>query len=314
MHRRQVLVAAAGGLAGLAGCVGGCTYWTDLTFEPLDSEGIADRESTSDIDGGSALVTELARDTLEGEEPTLETLSRSPLSWLQYVEWDGGYYEIHEEVVAEGEVSGPEYELSRGRDDEPELDDDALSFEELPVVDQWRLNEAADFAIDQLSSMSFETTVIAGYLSEDATAQSVLADGIEQSTLSVDGTRAELTKLDDTTASAERIQFSAIRVADDAEAFATDILEEQGAELPAVSDDVEWLLQSVREDDDNRISICRSDDEDEDDDRLERQQAAVDELQTVMNDLEADPDTPDRISYVRFEDEWHHISLGETVV
>ena len=259
-------------------------------------------------------MTELARRTLEGDEPTLETLGRSPLGWLQYVERDGVYYEIHQEVVSSGTVSGPEYELSRSRDGHSEPDGEPLRFEALPLVDQWRLNEAADFSIDHLANMSFSIAVVAGYLSDAAHEESVLVDGIEQSTLSVDGTLAVLEQGDETTANAERIQFSTTRVADDSETFAAYIRAENGAELPPVSKDVEWLLATVRDDENHRISICRTDLDEENADRTERQRAAVDELRAVHDDLEADPSTPDDISYVRYEGQWYRLSIGESVV
>ncbi len=53
-------------------------------------------------------------------------------------------------MIAEGTVSGPEYELSRDREM-----DTHISSTDLPRHDQYRINEAVDFDVENLGKYRF---------------------------------------------------------------------------------------------------------------------------------------------------------------
>lgn len=159
-------------------------------------------------------------------------------------------------------------------------------------------------------------TVVAGYLEDtDPDSESMLVGGVDHSALAVEDSYANLNQLEDSSATAERLTYSAERIATDSEEFAEKMLEESGAELPPVSDDVDWLLTAVQAEDDHRLSICRTDiDDSANEAKIERQREAVDELQAMIRDLEADTEMPDNISYVYYSGQWYRLSIGETAV
>ncbi|THE63457.1 hypothetical protein D8Y22_16605 [Salinadaptatus halalkaliphilus] len=321
MRRRAVLTSLAAATAGtLAGCVGvggGCSSGTDLAFEPVDPAEIASRETADDIAAAPAMMADLATRTLEGESPTVEVVTRSPISWLTYVERDGQFYEIHEETLESGTVTGPAYELERDRDtDDDHASADAISFDELPVHDQWRINDAAGFTIEEVEHMSFTASTVAGYLADDDQADSVLAAGVDEPYLAVDGHLIGLERHDEDSTSAHRIRHTAQRVAENVDGFAGHVLERRGAELPEPTEDVQALLEDAREDG-GSINVCDHDVDDNTEAEAQREAVrrdAIEELRTTLQDLEDDPDTPDRIEYVEYEGEWHRISISNWVV
>ncbi|SDQ61289.1 hypothetical protein [Natronobacterium texcoconense] len=315
MYRRSVISSLAVLSAGaLAGCLGGsCTGGTDVRFEPVDAATIADREATNDFEETPAVMADLATRALAGEEPTIEVTHRSPLGWLGYVHWNGAFYEITTKTVAEGQVAGPEYELSRNRemDDEELAGVDALSYAVLPTHDRRRVDEAVDYNAERVETMGFSISTVAGYLEADDQDASVLAAGVDEPYLEIEGSYVELERLGEGTTTAKQLRYGRERVADDVEAFADYVLDRRGAELPELSDDARALLAEAREED-GRVNVCESgyEDEEGDEEAMEARREAVEELRTILSDLEAQDESPDRIDYVRYEDEWYRLSLS----
>lgn len=317
MYRRDVISSLIVGSAGvLAGCVGsgGCHGGTDVRFEPVDATAIADERATADFEDTPATRADLATRALEGDEPTIEVTRGSPLGWLEYVDWEGTFYQLTTETVAEGGVSGPEYELSRDREvDDAELtSEDALSYADLPTHDRWRVAEAVDFAPEQVESMGLSSSLVAGYLESDDQDASVLAAGVDEPHLEIEGGYVELEKLGERTTTAERLRYGREHVADDVEAFADHVLERRGAEFPEASADAHALLEEAR-DEGGRVTVCDHDLEDDDWDEEEAaaRREALEELRTILHDLEPGGEaSSERVEYVRYEDEWHRIELS----
>ena len=329
MNRREVLVGLSVGAVGaVAGCLGGgCASGTGITFEPVDADTIATAETTADLSEAPAMAADLADRTLEGETPIVQTTGRSPIGWLTYVDRDGRFYEISTEVVAEGEVSGPEYALSRDRDTTDDLDrEDAISFDELPEPDRWLVNEAADFNIESVDQMAFSTEFVGGFLDPDDGEKSVLADGVDDSLVTVDGTAVELDRLGEGTATATRIRHSVELVAEGTDEFADRVLAARGAELVDPDEQVRVLLADV-EANGGRMDVCDQELDDEHENADDHREG-VEALRSKLTELEpgsadvggnesADPDAVggdetarDAPDYVRYEGEWYRISLS----
>lgn len=319
MRRRAVISGLATGAASaIAGCVGvggGCVSGTDVDFERVDADAIASDAARSDLEEFPSMTADLAVRTLDGETPVVEVTRRSPLEWLTYVDRDGRFYELVIETVAKGEVTGPEYELSRERDGPDDVPpDEVLSFAALPQHDRWRLNDALGFEIEHLGKASVSTSVVAGYLEADDRDASKLAAGVDASFLGVDGAYAALERVGDGTETTRRVRHVAEPIADDADAFADHVLERRGAAFPEPSDELRAFLEEVREND-GHVSVCDHELEDEDEERVEAtRREAVAELEATLTELEAADDTPDRIEYVRYDGEWYRIRLSAWAV
>jgi len=310
MKRRSLLAGIGVTKAVLAGCMwsgSGCKYGDSVTFEPVDVEAITSREATpqGDLLGDTntpKMMAELAIQTLEGDEPEIEILSRSPLDWLTYVEWNGRFYEINEETIAEGSVSGPEYEISHNRENSDGASaEDALSFTDLPLHDQWRINEAADFAVGdgggELPVFS-AISLVAGYLDPGDQDESVLATSVDYSAIEVDGSVVELMHVGEGTATARQLRYTADVVAEDADTFVNQILEQRGTELSSLSEDAVELLQEAKENDGN-VLVCADDRHEEETGTLvgEKWRSAANELSNID------------ASYVRYEGQWYRFDV-----
>ncbi|MFC3958671.1 hypothetical protein [Halovivax cerinus] len=320
MNRRAVLAGlAVGPLGALAGCMaGGCTASTSVSFEPVDAEAIA-ADGADDVDDAPAMMARLADRVLAGEEPTVETLYRDPLGWLTYVEHDGSFFEIAAETIAEGRVSGPEYELSRDREmDADALADDAIAFTDLPRHDRWRVSETVDYAISPENIRGrYSVSSVAGYLDESDQADSVLASGIEASAIEAGGHVARIERLGEGSIDARRYRYAANPVTDDVEAFADHVLERRGSTAFDPSDEVRQLL-SETQDAGGSMTICDHELDDVDEETAERRRAAADELEREVQSL-APPVVPDdeehpQVRYVRYEGDWYRIDISHGVV
>lgn len=316
MNRRAVLSGfAVGSIGALAGCMGsGCTASTSVSFEPVGAEAIA-ADQTDNVDNAPAMMTELADRVLAGEEGTVETLHRGPLGWATYVEHDGGFYEIAEETIAEGRVSGPEYELSRDREmDADALADDALAFAALPRHDRWRVSEMGDYAISANGIRgSYSVAFVAGYLDEAEQANSVLAAGVDASAIEAGGDVVRIEHLGEGSADARRYRYTSTRIADDVDAFADYVLTRRGATTFEPSDEVRRLLSETREAG-GRLAICDHELEDVDEETAERRRAAVDELERELDARSPDGEAAPSIRYVRYEGRWYRIGISSGVV
>lgn len=309
MYRRDLLAASgAVAITAFAGCGSSCVRGVDVTFEPVDADEIAASEAVSAFDHTPPMVTELATETLEGGQPEIETIRRGPLRWLGYVEWDGAFYEVTEETVDTGEVSGPEYELSGGREVDHAAND-ALAFSSLPSHDQWRLNEVADYNIERISSIGFSQSFVAGYLDAAARADSVLADGVDATVLSVGAGSGTLERLGEGSTTAHRIRYTADRVASDSIEFANRFLADRGTELPALNDSAEGLLRETKANG-GRTTICLQGDDA--DNTNAQQRTAIDEIQRMLESPEIDG--TGRQEYVHYDGTWHRIDVSEWVV
>ena len=325
MRRRELLSSVTtlsiGAFAGCVDTTADCAGGTDVRFEPVDADAIADAEATSDLAEMPTSRGDLAIRALEGDEPTIETIRGSPLGWLEYAEWNGRFYRLVTETVAKGRVSGPEYDLDRDRemDDEDVPSAETLSYAALPTPDRWRIDEALDFNVERVESMGLSSSTVAGYLDPDDQERSVLAAGVDEPFLEVGGHYVALERVGEGTTTAERFRYGAEVVAESAAEFADFVLERRGADLPDLDDDVRALLETAREND-GSVSVCdhERDDENETDARARRE--AVDALEATLENLEpaveADDDgtASNRVEYVRYEGEWHRIELAKWAV
>ncbi|WP_226007128.1 hypothetical protein [Natrinema salinisoli] len=259
-------------------------------------------------------MADLAIRSTTGDDPVVETLHRGPLSWLTYLERNGRFYKIAEEVVDKGLVSGPKYELSRDSETESISPDDAISFADLPRHDRWRVNEAADLAIEHLDGMRFSIPFVAGYLDSDAQDESVLAAGVEASAIRADSGVAELDHVGAGEGTAKRFRYTAETVFEDADAFADYVLERRGSTSFEPSDDVRMLLDEAKETD-GHVMVCDDDtSEEEDEEAAERRREAASELETMLASLEAESErnddvTSEQVEYVLYEGSWHRIDV-----
>lgn len=327
MRRRDVLVGAAAGITALlAGCMGDCHGGDSVTFEPVDPDAVVDREVTTDVGSGDRpeLLTDLATRTLAGETPEVETTGRSPLSWLTYAERDGTIYAIREETAEPGTVTGPEYDLSRDREMDDDVDsDETLAYEALPRHDRWRASDDGAFYFDHLESMSFSSvSIVAGYLDDQRQETSVLAEGVDADYLAHDGSVARLEHVGEGTTDATRIRYDVDPVAEDADAFADYVFADRGATLEDPSETLEAFLEEVR-DGDGHVDVCSHE---LDDDEAEAEEAprreAVEELRATLADLERQsdddgddgPDGPGHIDYLKYEGTWHRVSVSSWAV
>ncbi|WP_310905260.1 hypothetical protein [Natrinema sp. 1APR25-10V2] len=245
----------------------------------------------------------------------VETIHRGPLSWLTYLNWDGQFYKINEEVVDEGRVSGPEYVLSRDSETENLSPDDSLSFANLPRHDQWRVSEAADFNIEHLGGMRFSIPFIAGYLDATDQDESVLAAGVDEPVIEANGSIAELKRTGKGDDTAQRFRYTAGPVFEDVSSFSEYVLDRRGSTSFDPSDEVRILLDEVKEND-GHLTICDQDTS-EDKEAAKRRRNAASDLKTMFtslkeaSDREKDSDS-EPLEYVRYEGDWHYIDVSRS--
>ncbi|MFP8954326.1 hypothetical protein ACLI4Z_15365 [Natrialbaceae archaeon A-arb3/5] len=299
MYRRRVISAVSTvSICAVAGCLRtDCLGGRDVSLDPVDTDEVAERVSTSNLDETSPMVADLLLRSIDGDEPEVETISQFPLDQFTYVERDGRFYEVNEEVVADGSVTGPEYELTRDSETADTVSaDDAVSFADLPSHDQWRVAAATEFSLDHGKSESVSTSFVAGYLDADDHAASALTDVVDESALNVDGHVFELEHVGEGTTPAWRLRHTADLVAEDAGGLADHVLELRGTVLSDPSDDVQKLFDEAQENG-GSVTVCNHDVIGEDDVAAERRRNAVSELRGV-ND------------HVRYEGEWYQISIS----
>jgi hypothetical protein len=319
MNRRRIL-AVSGSImaAALAGCIGGgCTRGADVEFKLVDTEKIVAEETTSAFDNPPMMdelpiITEqLLTETLAGGEPEVETLSQGPLDWLTYIEHNGGFYEITEQTISEGTVSGPEYQLARNSDTDADFSaSDALSFADLPPQDQWRVIEAVDYNVEWLSSISESSRFVGGYLDSEAQSESVLAAGVDAPALLIDDNLLKLTRDGEDDHTAQRHRYTADRVATDQNGFVDYILQENGARLPELSENATTLLETTKANG-GETDVCLSGSDENV--APANQRTAVDELRTTLSSLETNT-SREQVKYVQYNGEWYRIQIGEWVV
>lgn len=254
------------------------------------------------------MMAELAIQSAEGDEPTVETISRGPLSWLTYFEKVGGFYKINEEKIDEGGISGPKYVLSRDSETEDQSPDDVLSFDNLPRHDQWRVNEAADFNIENLEGMQFSIPFIAGYLDSDDQEESILAAGIDDPCLKAYGSIAELKYTGEEEDTAQQYRYTAELVSEDVDSFFDYVLARRGSTSFDPSDNIRTLLDEAKEND-GHVTVCNpSENEDEDEEAAERRWNAANELDTML--LSDVAPAEKRPKYVQYEGDWYEIGVS----
>lgn len=312
MNRRSLITCiSTGAICAIAGCASSteCSG-IDVQFYSVDAETIASQVA-SDRDDMPQMMTELAIQTAKGNEPMVETIHGGPLSWLTYLGKGGKYYEISEEIVDEGRVSGPKYELSFNDGAESQSSDDVLSFDNLPRHDQWRINEAADFSIEELIGET--PPFIAGYLDSDNQEESKLAAGIDESALEVNGSVAELRRTGEGKNIAQQFRYTAETVFEDADSFSDYVLDRRGSTSFEPSDDIRMLLDEAKEND-GHVRVCDDDaSEDEDEEAAERRRNAANELMAMYRSLEPkheEESNSEPLEYVQYEEDWYRISVN----
>lgn len=321
MNRRSLVSCiCTGAISAIAGCANNrenesSTSCIHVEFHSVDTEAIASQEA-SGIDDMPQMMKELAVQAAKGDEPMVEMTRGDPLGWLSYLEKGGKYYKISEEVVDEGRISGPKYELSFNNAAENQSSDDVLSFDNLPRHDQWRVNEAADFSMDSPERISETLPFVAGYLDSDNQEESTLAVDINETALEVNGSVGELRRTGEGENSAQQFRYTAETVFEDDDSFSDYVLDRRGYTSFEPSDDIQMLLDEVKEND-GRVVVCDDDASmDEDEEAAEQRSNAASELMTLYRSLESkheEESDSERLEYVQYEKEWHRISVSRSV-
>lgn len=310
MKRRSfVSCVSSGAVCAMAGCVSSGCRGIEIGFRSVDAAAIASQEASSP-DDMPQMMAELAIRSAEGGEPTVETTRSGPLSWLTHLERAGEFYEITEKTIDEGAISGPGYVLSRDRETGDRSPDDALSFDDLPRHDQWRVNEAADFGIENLGQMRFSIPFVAGYLDAADQDASILAAGTDAPSLEANGSIAELKRTGEDEDTARQYRYTAELVSEDVDSFSEYVLARRGAPSFDPSGDVRTLLDEATEND-GHVTVCNpSEDEGEDEEAAERRWNAAKELDTMLRSDVAP--AQERPKYVRYEGDWYEIDVSHS--
>ena len=313
--RRRTLVASlpAGAIASVAGCLDWTTSYRTVSLEPVDYERFTDGITRGGSDlRPSPLVENLVSSVLDGDSIELEVLGDFTLfdgstsgvrSSFHY--WNGdAVYRFSRERLERGDVTGPEYEISRVHrlpdDVSPNDDEEVLSFSDLPRYEQWRVHDP--FVFDDGRLIHFSGSTIIGYLDPEWESESLLFDGISQRFLEFNDRYVELTEGREKTASIERIRFSVERTAPDAQAFAERHLDEHAVDAASLSEDTRDVLAEVQ---DNGGSVTTSDEDSEYEDR----KRTIEELRSERKDANTAV-TRGQAMYIRYEGEYYLLRWG----
>lgn len=314
MHRRTLVTSLpAGAIASLAGCLDWTTAYHSVSLEPVDYERFADgiTREASDL-RTSPLVERLVSNVIGGESIELEvgedfTLFDGRSSGVDdafYYRHEGAVYRISRATLERGDVTGPEYEISRVHrlpdDVSPTDEGEILPFSELPRDEQWRVHETFAFRDGRL--IHFSGSAIIGYLDPERNAESLLFDGISQRFLEFNEKYVELAEGEEKTASVERIRFTAEQTAPDEQAFAEQLLDEHAIDAASLSEDARDVLADVRA---NGGSLRTSDE----DDGFEERKRTIEELKSKRRDANSTV-TRKKAMYIRYEGEYYLLRWG----